>query len=520
MATLAPGRPVEAILGAPDSEKLSDALRPWRRRLAVQQILRWTGRGLIVGLLLAGILLLVSRFIPWTTVNYWAIGVGIACVFSALVAAIWYRPSLAATARLVDARLALHDRLSTAWELQSASSPLSVLQRRDALSHLSKYRPPTSVSLRPYRTPLILFGVVGIILALLVLLPNPMNAVLQQQAAFQARIAKQVAAIDLVRKTLHQQNVLTPEQLKQIDQILSDTQAKLQHAKNEADAQQILAQAQAKIAQLQDPNAANKAQAVAAASSALQGSSNASLQALAKALANSNTVEGRRQLAKALQDLAAQASKMTAAQRAQLAQQIEQAANATSQDPKLSAALHQLAKAIADGNQSDIADASNAVQAAANDAAATQAQASAIDQATQGLQQAANALAAATDGSNTGQGQGQNQNQGQGQGQGQNQNQGQGQGGAGHGSSGGNTGAGHQQGKDEQVFVPGKTGTGTSSQTTGGDNAVTPSGSSVPYSEVVKQYDQMAHDAIDNSNIPPDLKDLVHGYYNTLEGQQ
>jgi hypothetical protein len=29
----------------------------------------------------------------------------------------------------------------------------------------------------------------------------------------------------------------------------------------------------------------------------------------------------------------------------------------------------------------------------------------------------------------------------------------------------------------------------------------------------------MAHDDIDNSNIPPDLKDLVYGYYNALEGQ-
>jgi hypothetical protein len=30
----------------------------------------------------------------------------------------------------------------------------------------------------------------------------------------------------------------------------------------------------------------------------------------------------------------------------------------------------------------------------------------------------------------------------------------------------------------------------------------------------------MAHDAIDNSNIPPDLKDLIRGYFNSLEGRQ
>jgi hypothetical protein len=37
---------------------------------------------------------------------------------------------------------------------------------------------------------------------------------------------------------------------------------------------------------------------------------------------------------------------------------------------------------------------------------------------------------------------------------------------------------------------------------------------------VIEQYNQMAHDAIDNSNVAPDLKDLVHDYFNTLEGQQ
>jgi hypothetical protein len=42
----------------------------------------------------------------------------------------------------------------------------------------------------------------------------------------------------------------------------------------------------------------------------------------------------------------------------------------------------------------------------------------------------------------------------------------------------------------------------------------------VSYQQVIQQYGQTAHDAIDNSNIAPDLKDLVSDYFNTLEGQQ
>jgi hypothetical protein len=48
---------------------------------------------------------------------------------------------------------------------------------------------------------------------------------------------------------------------------------------------------------------------------------------------------------------------------------------------------------------------------------------------------------------------------------------------------------------------------------------VTQSGSSVPYSQVVQQYAQAAHDSIDNSDVSPGTKDLVHGYFDALEGQ-
>src|SRR5437764_1422049 len=177
-------------------------LRTWRRRFVLQQMLHWTGRGLLAGLMLACLLLLISRLIPWAAGPYWALGVGATCFLSALSASIWYRPSLMRTARLVDAQLSLHDRVSTAWEMRNETTPLCSLQRRDALQQLGKHSPRTAISLRPHRSGLITSSIMAMVLALLLFLPNPMAAVLQQQAAFQVRIAKQVAAIDQVRKTL------------------------------------------------------------------------------------------------------------------------------------------------------------------------------------------------------------------------------------------------------------------------------------------------------------------------------
>src|SRR6266487_2330038 len=541
MATLMQSR-IAALNQEPqNSESIVRALQPWQRRLSMQQTLRWTIRGAITGLLLACIVLLISRLIPWASAPAWATGIAIVCTLFAIGAAIWKHFSLSRTARVVDSRLSLHDRLSTAWELREHTTTLARLQRRDALEQLQQHKPANTLSLRPQRFTVFFFALVVLAFVLLLVLPNPMTAILKQQTALQARIAKQIAAIDKVRQDLNQQAGISPEEQQKIDQILSDLENKLQQAKTDTQAQQAISQAQAKLNQQRDPQAANKAQGNADASSALQNSNNANLKALGNALARNDS----KQVANDLQNLSSQINKMSQAQRSQLAQQLENAANqAGQQNQALSSALHQLAKAVTDGNQSEIADASNAMQAATSQNADTQAKDNSINQTAQSLQQAANNLASSTDGSNSqnqqqSQGQGQNQTQGQGQpgqqgqgqqGQGQDQGQqgqgqgqgqqGQGQGqGQGHGGSGGSNGAGKNQGKNEQVTIPGQTSAGSSTQSADNNTGVVQQGNAVPYSQVVEQYNQMAHDAIDNSNVNPSLKDLVHNYFNSLEGQ-
>lgn len=542
MATLMPSRSDTHLYNTLDDERLATALHPWHNRLVLQYVLRWLVGGVLVGMALAGLVLIIARLTPWAAAPSWAGGLILAFVLAAPAIALWLRPSTEGTAHIVDSKLQLQDRISTAWEMRDQKATLAVLQRRDALQQLKQYAPTTTIDLRPGRSTLIALAVVIMALVLLIVLPNPMNDVLRQQEAFQAKVAQQVKAITKVRQDLVHQPDLPQTQKQQVDQILSDLQAKLQQARNENEAQQAIADAQAKLNQLRDPQAANKIQGQTTAGSSLQGSSNKNLQSAGQALNNNNS----KALAQALQNLANQAGKLSAAQRSQLSQQIEQAANQANQNPNLSSALHQLAKSLADGNQSEINDAANAINAAAQQDANTQAQEHGIDKASQNLQQSANALASSIDSSTNkqqGQGQqsqqGQGQNQGQGQqgqqgqngqgqsqGQGKNQGQGQGQGqqgqqgGQGKGGQGGSNGAGSQQGKTEQVYVPGQTGSGASTQSNDNTSGVVQQGSSVPYSQVVQQYNQQAHDAIDNSNAPPDVKDLVHNYFDALEGQQ
>ncbi len=512
MATLAPLRP-EAHGALAGGQKLSAALRPWRRRLSLQQALFWAVNGAIAGVLLACLLLLIARFVAFPSVLFWAMAAIVVCLVCAVGLALYGRPTFADSARRLDALLGLHDRLGTAWEYREDTAPLPALQRRDALERLGAFTPASAISLYAGRTRLLTLGVVTLALVLLLVLPNPLNTELQQQQAFQNSLSRQIAQLEHIRQVIDSQGSIPQQVRDQLDKILQQALAQLQQAKDATSAQQVLAQTQQQLNQLRDPQANSKANANAAAASSLQSSSNANVKAAGKALATGDS----KGLSSALQQLASQANGMTAEQRAQLAQQITQAANAASGNPQLASALQQLAKSIADGNTSDIAAATSAVEKAAAAASAGQSTENSINQAAQALQNIANAIASTT---NAGPEATSNQvpnslSPGQGRSPSSSQSPGQGdQGTGGQGTKSSKTG------KSEQVFVPGQVGAGTSTITSNGDSGAVQQGSSVSYQQVLAQYMQMAHDAIDNSNIPPDLKDIISGYFNSLNGQK
>jgi hypothetical protein len=514
MIAKAPSHHIMVAHAENESERFIECLHPWRRRLWIEQILRWIEYGIIISLICVCFLLLISRFIPWATVSYWSMGITITLLFCTIAAAIWYHPTFARSAHYIDTQLALQDRISTAWELRDDAAPISVMQRRDALRQLRKHTPTTTISLWPGRVRLLTFGIVAIALASLILIPNPMNTFIQQQAALQARLNRQVAAINQIRSVIDNQATISPQERALIDKILRDALAKLLQSSSLEQAQQSLAQAQSQLNQLRDPQAGQKAQARANASSSLQASSNANLSNTGKALASGDS----KALNSSLQNFASQIANMTPAQRAQLAQQIERAANQGQNNPQLSSALHQLAKAVAGGNPGEISDATKALESAASQDSANNAMNNSINQVSQSLQNAANALASSTENSPS---QTASQTQALAPGQGQNPGQ---TNASGHGqSTGGQNGqnnTNNNSGKNEQVFVPGQVGSGTSNISVDGSTGTVQKGNSVPYSQVIAQYSQMAHDAIQNSNIPPDLKSLVQDYFNSLEGRQ
>src|SRR5207244_10877044 len=123
----APSRHATIVREDNEGERFIESLHPWRRRLCIQQILRWTEYGIIISMICVCFLLLISRFIPWATAWFWAIGITIGFLLCLIGAALWYRLSFARSAQYIDTQLALHDRISTAWVLSDDTALLSVL---------------------------------------------------------------------------------------------------------------------------------------------------------------------------------------------------------------------------------------------------------------------------------------------------------------------------------------------------------------------------------------------------------
>jgi hypothetical protein len=461
--------------------------------------------------------------------------------------------SLRQIALRLDRELRLKDRLATALELEERKngtrsveewkeippfqpSTLPTLQLSDALSvaqHLTPSVLPWNISRRP-------LGWAGGLLALvlaLAFLPNPMDAILAQQAAIQAAAQKQAAAVETARRELEQSTDPTSPERAEALRALAELMKEL--SANPGDLEQALARlaaAQAQLRRLQDPQTAARQSAAAQIA--------AQLTALARGESNKST--DLNQAASALTELAAALGAMSAADQAQAAEALENmAAQAAPTDADLAQALLDLAHAARTGDVGKAVQAANTAQGAlarANQAnelqqALTQAQTRLENSRQQMAQQGALV-----------QGQGQGQGPGQGQMQGVGQGQGQGpQVGGGGGSTAnqlppanrtGAAGAPTQSNKPatvsdaEKVYAPGpgQQLTGQAEFVAGQEGSTgetiireeqSPQGgvanpSLVPYRDVYQNYAHAAAEAIEQEHIPPEMRDLVRDYFSQL----
>lgn len=526
----------------------------FRRRLRLRDGLSIAQRMLLPAISGSFLLLFAMRLFPieqrtlvWIPIATWAVG----CALFSLL-----RPLAdLRIAQQVDDELGLKQRLSTSLSLElergkpmyaSFNASLVSKVHQDALEHAQNIHPNSDLPLRINRRYLIFAGLFAAACLLLAVLPNPMDAVIADRKNVAEEAHRQADEIEKTREEIANSQEISPDDREELLRRLAELAEQLRS--NQGDREQALAdlsRLEEGLKKQLDPKGSQRQAALEAMS--------AQLQALAR---NQNPQIGDLEAAaEAIQQLATQMESMTREERKALADQLAQMAARAAQagDGSLAQALAQMAQAANAGDfqaaQQAAQQAGQALQQAQSDLANQKATNRALSQ----LQNSRQQISATGQGTQSAQGQqaqSSQANQGQGQGQAQGQGQGQGQPGGGGGTNANTlppanrTGqAGDPQGQgqdtsvtrlDNQVYIPFEKRQGTDGedifvpgQDTGqGETQVIekpdPLGGSyhpglVPYNTVYQDYLDSANQAIEQSNIPMELKDYIRQYFSQLE---
>jgi len=346
-------------------------VRPVRRALARDLMLRSSARALLAFLLGVAVIVAVARLSPWQpplpgTPLGWTLAYLAAVVVctAAKVASTW--PSAISAIRRTDQVFCLKDRLITAYEFRGATSEIHELQRAEAQRCLGGTNLAEAARMRLPLIEATLVVISGLLVAGAFWLPNT-HATSHDASADTSAIRHAAATTSQVLKNLPRPagQKAGPSEAPTADpvaQILAGLQKQLASAPSTTAALKSLSSAQSQLQNLQASGQAASA-ALQAMSQAL---SSGPTKPLAQALQSGNIAATQ----KAAQGLASQLAKMSAAQRADVASALERAAN--NAPSSLTQDLRQAAFSLSDD---DLRAASQALASAAKQLAQQETQA-------------------------------------------------------------------------------------------------------------------------------------------------
>jgi hypothetical protein len=508
---------------------LVKALRPWEYRLVLESLERWLIRAAIASFVVAVCVLLIGWVTPMpeSELRPWALQLGaLPLVVSALVALVPKRHRRQAAE--LDRRLQFGDRLATAWAFRASDQPIVQLQRADALSALQRRAPQKDLTWRPARLELAALSAVAFVTLLLLITPSPQQKILDQRAAEELEVQQASQSLDVLRQEAVAAQSLTPEQASQLNELLKQAQEELNRTRTQQEASAVLARVQDQVAQqLGDPNADLRDAALAAMSETL------AAEPRTRALADALQQEDAQAASDAIRGLEAQADQLSDIERQSLSRALQRAANVGRSEPRTAGALRDASQAL--GSNLSSQEALTRADAALREAIrASQSQASlnATVQRLRDLQsqvasgaplQRADSSSAATGfvtpgASGVFAGTPVALDASRGSRTVTDPTPGQDGRGAGVGAPGSSyQTAGSIAGQAaENVFVPGRPGTGQSDQDLV-DQPFTVRGAPRPYRDVLSQYAQSSRDYVDRPDISPAVRDLVKQYFQELE---
>ncbi len=546
---------------------LNHQLDGWLRRYRLQRAVRWSLRGAALALGVALVitliavlrgLLLQGEFITL------AIGLMVIGTISAAAAGYLWRPDRLVAARWFDRHFGLRERVSTALELAHAlsaeqgragradrsSGDLAQRQLQDAAAMAQRVNARQQLPLKIKRIDAVL--TVGLLVAVMLVAwrGESFFQLAAQTRAVQQTIAAEAAKVEALRQQIATDPNLTEAQRQEMLQALQETQQQLKDAQSLEQATAVLTRGEKKFESLTNAQAEAQTEGLRQAGQRLAQDEGSPLQGFGQNLAEGDFLAAAENLRSL--DL----SQMSASEAAALADQLEQAAEALqSSNPALAQQLRAAAAAARNGDAQKAQQALDQAAQAMTQAAQQTARSNVARQAAAQLGQGRQRMIAAGRSAQSQAAQGDQAGQGDPTQPGSNQSgsstQGNPNGGAGSGSGKGTGNSGDAQGPEaggkpidqnngpgdggetpyEPIYAPQLLGGGEGDTVTlpgSGDNGGDVTGQSgvnpgsdtpsqVPYSQVFAQYANAYRQAIDNGQVPPQLKDLIRQYFSSLE---
>jgi hypothetical protein len=525
------------------SEELTHHLNRWIRRRRLQRSIRWaavgTAFGAGVGLAVAVYAVITLDLLEAEVLAGAVIALGAGALSGLLAGLAWpIDPALAA--RNFDIEFGLKERVSTALDLQARPDAPAIAgaQLEDARTHAAQVDEKRQLPVRLPVSPLIVaLALAGAAAAVWVSGQDRFLAAAERRETRETILAE-AERIEALIEEIRGNEDLTDEQKEDLLEPLEQALGELEEAESLEEAYSALEEAEEALRELEDPGAEAIAEGLESSAQELAQDPGDPLEAFTENLAEGDLDQAAEQLREV------DAESMEQAERERLAEQLEALADAVETiDPDLAETLREAAQAAREGDpaaaEEALAQAAQAIEDIAEAAQASEAAGAATDELGEGQAEIVQAGQEAGDGvavipgGDGGQGAGDGSGDGDGSG-------------AGDGSSDGETGTGSEAGDDpigqgnnpdgqgESEFQPitpssiggegsdwvavppsgadGENVTGTSPSDPGETAPIT-----VPYTDVLTQYQATANEAIDSGIIPPQYLDIVKDYFSSLE---
>lgn len=511
-------------------------LERWLRRMRVVRSAAWASKGLAAGLAAALLVAVYGLLTMNVLAAEFRLAVGASAaagLLAGLVAGFAWPISHTRAARTFDRVFNLMERVSTAMEVAGRvpADPMGDLLYADAVKHASAVDAGKSL---PVRLPRSLLWIIFVLLcanAVVWFRADALLAGAAEKRQIQEAIQAQAEQIEALIEEIEQNPALTEEQAEALTQPLEQALEDLAEADTLEEAYSALEETRQELEALENPDAEALAEALRSAGEDLASAGGESLQPAGESLAEGD-------FGQAAEDLRqVDPSSMDQVERDQLAEDLESLAEAVeAADPDLAQDLREAAEAARAG---DAAGAQQALEQAAQELEALQQQAAASQaagDAAAGVQSSQQAVAQA----------GQQSDGVPADAQGEGDGSGEGAGGAGSGDGSGESTQGGEAGTDPISQGNNPDGTGISGLTPiepssiGGEGsdsiALPPSGETgeqvtgegatdpgstapitVPYLDVLPQYQSAASQAIESGDVPPQYRDLIRDYFSSLE---